>query len=191
MAIYRKTGKIKPILSKNATDMRFGVGMEKLDRNVFDPNKTYKPVSELGVKRVRLQSGWMRTERKRGEYDFKWLDEIVDNLLSLGIRPWLCLCYGNPLYTERAKHVFGGVGCPPVFSDEEKKAWANYCKATAVHFKGRITEYEVWNEPDGEHCWKHGVNGKEYGEFAILTAKAVKSGDENAEILGGSVFSRD
>ena len=99
MAVYRKTGKITPVDSLHATDMRFGIGMEKLDRDVFDPSKAYDQVSGLGVKRVRLQSGWMRTEKEKGKYDFAWLDEVVDNLIKRGIEPWLCMCYGNPLYT--------------------------------------------------------------------------------------------
>ena len=41
MAVYRKTGKITPVDSLHATDMRFGIGMEKLDRDVFDPSKAY------------------------------------------------------------------------------------------------------------------------------------------------------
>ena len=191
MAVYRKTGKITPVDSLHATDMRFGIGMEKLDRDVFDPSKAYDQVSGLGVKRVRLQSGWMRTEKEKGKYDFAWLDEVVDNLIKRGIEPWLCMCYGNPLYTERAKEVFGAVGCPPVETEEEKEAWANYCFATARHFAGRVREYEVWNEPDGQHCWKRGVNGEEYGNFVIATAKAIKSADKNALILAGSVCHRN
>ncbi len=179
-------GKVKP-LSKDAVKCeRFGIGLEKLDRNTFDPSKTYDYIAELGMKYVRIQSGWMRTEKEEGIYDFKWLDEIVDNLRSRGMQPWMCLCYGNPLYTEMAKEVYGAVGCPPIATERERNAWAKYCKAVAEHFRGRVDMYEVWNEPDGKWCWKHGVSGKEYGEFCIATAKAVKEACPEAKILGGS-----
>lgn len=72
-----------------------------MDRNVFDPTKAYDPVAEIGVKWVRIQSGWQRTEQEKGIYDFAWLDDIVDNLLKRGLKPWMCLCYGNELYDER------------------------------------------------------------------------------------------
>ena len=39
------------------------------------------------VKWVRVQSGWQRTERERGKYDFGWLDAIVDRLRSDGMTP--------------------------------------------------------------------------------------------------------
>ena len=183
-------GKIKAYKSNEIKQSRFGIGLEKLDRNLYDPSKTYDFLQDLGMKYVRLQSGWARTERKEGEYDFAWLDEIVDNLLSRGIQPWLCMCYGNGLYSADANKYFGAVGVPPIFTERERTAWANYCVATATHFKGRIKMYEVWNEPDGVWCWKHGVNGEEYGEFVINTSKAIKSVDESAQILGGSMASR-
>lgn len=103
-------GKIRPLGKNDEKNARFGIGLEKLDRNVFDPSKTYDRLADIGMKYVRLQSGWMRTEKEEGIYDFAWLDEIVDNLVSRGMEPWLCLCYGNPVYTESAKKYFGAVG---------------------------------------------------------------------------------
>ena len=167
-------GKIAPKSALEVKSSQLGIGFEKLDRNVFDPEKAYDKVAALGVNWVRLQSGWQRTEREKGVYDFAWLDDIVDNLIRRGMVPWICLCYGNDLYTEAAKTFFGAVGCPPIFTEEERTAWHNYVKATTEHFKGRVEYYEVWNEPDGRGCWKHGVNAQEYGEFAAATAKALK-----------------
>lgn len=77
-----------------------GLGFEKLDRDLFDPAKAYPFLAGTGVSWIRLQSGWQRTERAKGVYDFAWLDAIVDSLLDLGLRPWMCLCYGNGLYDD-------------------------------------------------------------------------------------------
>ena len=71
-------GKIPFYSAKEVVFSRLGIGFEKLDRDVFDPNKAYDKVSAIGVKKIRLQSGWMRTEKQKGVYDFAWLDEIVD-----------------------------------------------------------------------------------------------------------------
>ena len=68
-----------------------------------------------------------------------------------------------------------------------KKAWADYMTALASHMKGRVSYYEIWNEPDGKWCWKHGPSGKEYGQFVIDTAIALKKGDSQAKIIGGSL----
>lgn len=184
MIRLNKVGTVAPKASKDIQHSRIGLGFEKLDRDVFDPEKAYPFVAQSGVKWARLQSGWQRTEREKGVYDFAWLDSVVDNMLAIGVEPWLCLCYGNDLYTEMAKEHFGAVGCVPIHSEEEKQAWRNYVHATVIHFKGRINRYEVWNEPDGLWCWKHGPSGKELGEFTIDTAAVCKAADPDCQVIG-------
>lgn len=185
MEKLKKIGKLTPKKSCEIKNSKISLGFEKLDRDVFDPEKAYDKVADCGVKKVRLQSGWQRTEKQKGVYDFEWLDKIVDNFLERSIEPWICLCYGNSLYTEQAKKIFGAVGCPPIFTEEEKQAWINYVKAVAVRYKGKVNYFEVWNEPDGKWCWKHGVNAKELGEFTLATAKAVKEVNPDAKTIGG------
>lgn len=184
-------GKVKPKHSSEVKSSKLGIGFEKLDRNVFDPEKAYDKVAETGVKWIRLQSGWARTEKEKGIYDFSWLDSVVDNLLKRGLVPWICLCYGNSLYDEEAAKVFGAVGCPPIHTDEQKTAWKNYVEALVEHFRGRITYYEVWNEPDGPWCWKHGVNAKELGEFTLETAKHIKATEPSCKVVGGVICLRN
>ena len=188
---YKKIGQIKPICSSKIKTSPVGIGLEKLDRDVFDPEPCYDSLGELGVKWVRLQSGWAKTEHEKGIYDFEWLDKIVDNLICRGITPWLCLCYGNALYDERANGLAGGIGCPPIHTQQMKDAWAAYCTAVARHYTGRVACFEIWNEPDGKWCWKHGVNAKEYGVFAKETAIAVLKGNPDAKIFGGAFCCHD
>ena len=184
-------GTVAPVPSSAIRTSSIGLGFEKLDRDVFDPSQAYDKVAAAGVKWARLQSGWARTEKAKGLYDFAWLDDVVDNLLRRGVRPWLCLCYGNGLYDENAAKVFGAVGVPPIFTEEQRKAWHDYVVATVRHFRGRIGHYEIWNEPDGVWCWKHGPNGTEYGAFMIATAQAIKEADPDAKTIGGSICLRE
>ena len=186
-----KVGKINPVKSLNVKKSKIGVGFEKLDRDIFDPEKAYDKVAELGIKWVRIQSGWQKTEKEKGVYDFEWIDKIIDNLLKRGLQPWVCLCYGNELYDELAKSVFGAVGCHPVYTDEQRNAWLNYVKAFVNRFKGKISYYEIWNEPDGSWCWKPGVNATELGEFTAETAKIIKDTNSEAKVIGGAVCFRE
>ncbi|MBE6596342.1 MAG: hypothetical protein E7641_01610 [Ruminococcaceae bacterium] len=177
-------GKIKYKKASDIETSRLGIGFEKLDRNAFDPTKAYDKLGNIGVKWVRIQSGWQRTEREKGVYDFAWLDSVVDNIIARGMTPWMCVCYGNALYGGMAEECFGAVGCPPIHTEEQISAWHNYCVALAKHFRGRVDHMEVWNEPNGLHCWKHGVNATELGNFTIATAKALKEGNPDCYIIG-------
>lgn len=185
----KEIGKIKTKKAAEISSSRLGIGFEKLDRDAFDPEKAYDKVSEIGIKWVRLQSGWQKTERVKGVYDFAWLDTIVDNIIKRGMTPWICVCYGNALYGGMAEEVFGAVGCPPIHTKEQIDAWNNYCTALAKHYVGRVTHFEVWNEPNGIWCWKHGVNATELGEFTIRTARALRAGNPSAYVIGGAVCS--
>ena len=185
MERLKKVGDVKKFASREIDHSRLGIGFEKLDRMAFDPENAYDKVAAVGVKWVRIQSGWNRTEKEKGVYSFEWLDSIVDNLVDRGLKPWICLCYGNSLYNERAAKVFGAVGCPPQ-TEEERAAWSRYVTAVVKRYKGKVEWYEVWNEPDGVWCWKHGPSGTEYGELVKLTAAAIKQGNPEAKVIGGS-----
>ena len=52
-----KDGRLEYKSSKDIAFSRLGIGFEKLDRGVFDPNKAYDKVASIGVKRIRIQSG--------------------------------------------------------------------------------------------------------------------------------------
>lgn len=188
--MLNKTGKIIPKNSKDIKSSKISLGFEKLDRDVFDPEKAYDKVAEVGVKWARIQSGWARTEKIKGVYDFEWIEKIIDNFLSRGIEPWVCLCYGNALYNKEAENVFGAVGCPPIFTDEQRNGWKNYVKAFVKHFENKINYYEVWNEPDGQWCWKHGPNATELGIFTRDTGKYIKEEKPDAKVIGGVTCQR-
>ena len=188
MERLKKIGKIAPRHSSEIKESPMGLGMEKLDRDAFDPEKVYDKVAALGVKWIRIQSGWKKTEREEGVYDFAWLDSQVDNLLSRGLTPWLCLCYGNPVYDELAKEYYGAVGCTPIRSERAYEAWLKYVRATAEHFKGRIEYYEIWNEAEGGWTWRPQPNPAEYTEFCVKTGRVIKEADPSAKIIIGSHY---
>lgn len=84
-------GKVAPRSSISIAASPLSIGFETLDRKMFDPERTYAHVARLGVKWARVHTGWCRTERKRGAYDFAWLDQVVDALRRIGVQlstPW-------------------------------------------------------------------------------------------------------
>ena len=184
----KKIGSIRPKSAREIESSRLGIGFEKLDRDAFDPEKAYDKLGKIGVKWVRIQSGWQKTEKAKGVYDFAWLDAIVDHILARGMKPWMCVCYGNALYGGMATEVFGAAGCPPIHTEEQRNAWHNYCAALAEHYKGRVEQMEIWNEPDGLwKPWKYGDNASEYGDFAVATAKALREGNPDLYIIAGAL----
>lgn len=174
-------GKIKSRPTTEIQSSDLWIGCEVLDRDYADYHQ-YKPwLLKLGAKKARLQSGWAKTEKQKGVYDFEWLDKVVDDLLDKKIQPWMQISYGNPLYPG-AGGISLGEGLPT--SDEGIKAWVNYTKALVQHFNGRVKEWEVWNEAD------HGYNkssGNEYGRLFYTTAIALREVQPDSKILALSI----
>ena len=179
-------GKLTTLRSNEIDVSPFSVGFEVLDRQRFDPTKTYDHLANLGVKWARCQTGWNRCERTKGELTFDWLDEVVDSLLKIGIQPWFNLGYGNKLYTPD-KPDDTSVGWAPVFADEPRQAWLRFVDKLAEHFADRVAYWEIWNEPNITAFWKpNKPNAADYVAMVRITAPVIRRHIANATIIGGA-----
>jgi len=183
-------GKLVTVPSSLDRPSFWSVGCETLDRDYADFDKIIGYMGETGVGYARLQSGWAKCEpKKKGKYDFAWLDHQVDGLIAEGIHPWLCLCYGNPLYTDGGHDLNARLfGDGPVMD-----GWIKYVKQVVKRYKGKVTMYEVWNEPDGARDangkWAPASNWAEYALMFARTAVAIKEVDPDAKIAAFGAFS--
>ena len=186
-AYLKKIGKLKTRKAVEIETSPFSVGMEALDRDLFDADRTYAHLANLGVKWARIQPGWMKCEKVEGVYDFAWLDRVVDNLLKIGVQPWMNLGYGNKLYIPECDHPFG-TGWSPLGTARARTGWCNFIDALTRHYRGRVTRFEIWNEPDGsEYYWKPVGKPDPAGvaELTELTAGVIRKNLPDAYIIGG------
>jgi len=176
-------GRITPRRSVDIAASKLSVGFETLDRFTFDPERAYPHLAELGAKWARCQTGWSRCETKPGEYDFGWLDEVVDNLRAIGIQPWFNLGYGNQLYAPQADQF--AVGWAPVFDEPSRVAWYRFVSALAEHFADRVQHWELWNESNITGFWKPGKpDPVAYTALARISGEAIKSKIPEAFLVG-------
>lgn len=160
------------VLPRHAKDIRgssWSVGGETLDRD-FATYQHYKDyVGPLGAKAIRLQAGWAKCERTRGVYSFEWLDQIIDDAVAQGVRPWLEFSYGNPVYPGVGDTGLGG-GLPS--SPEALAGWDRWVRATLERYRDRVNAWEVWNEPDLNNRGTATVEA--YTALYIRTARIVR-----------------
>lgn len=171
----KKIGHLKRLRSSEIKDSGISVGMEGLDRELYDFDKAVPMLFETGAKYARIQSGWNRCELTKGVYTFEWLDHVVDTLLAGGVQPWINVGFGNGLYMDDIP-LPEAVGCVPLYYGEEAlTAWKNYVHALSVHYKGRITHFEIWNEPNCDQFWyPKGCIAADYGKLIEITAPIIK-----------------
>ena len=127
-APLEQIGKVDVVKPDGKGNSLWSVGCETIERGftVYDEYKQF--VGKLGVGYARLMSGWAKCEPQPGVYEFEWLDAIVDDMISQGVCPWMCICYANPIYK-------GLIDLDsPIWTDEETmQAWLRYYKYWLGH----------------------------------------------------------
>ena len=175
---YRPVARLRPRHAREIAASPWGVGCETLDRDYVDFTHTGPHLGELGAKRARLQGGWAKCEPvPGGPYRWGWLDAIVDGCLAQGVTPWIQLSYGHPGYPGG-----GGIGLAQGIptSTEALAANARWARALVARYRGRVTHYELWNEPDLFDA----VTPQAYAAYFTLLAEQVRAADPAAKTIG-------
>ena len=176
---FKLIGKIKPRHANEIKSSNWSVGAETMDRDYTIYKNWRDYLGPLGVKKARIQGGWAKTEKRKGVYDFAWLDEIIFDMNDQSVKPWMCLCYGNSLYSDG-----GGVrlGAQIPGSKESLQAWTLWVRAVVSRYMDVIDEWEIWNEPD----LRAANAGQVYADFMLHTAENIKRIQPQAKILAMS-----
>ena len=149
--------------AKDIKSSNWSVGCETMDRDYADWDQYKMLLGDLGVKRARFFSGWAKTEQEKGKYDFTWLDPQIRECAAMGVKPWVCISYGNPVWGSDFRL---GMRVKQVTEDSEAfAAWLRYTKALVERYKDVVDEWEIWNEPFGQ--------GPEYAKMVYETAKTI------------------
>lgn len=179
-----KIGKLKTYTSKEIEKSFVSIGFECLDRDLFKAEECYDPLAKAGVKYARCQTGWAKTEKVKGVYDWKWLDDIINNLCSRGIKPWLCVSFGNPVYMGELPNPTG-VGCVPLyFGEETLEAWKKFAREVAARYKDRVEYFEIWNESQLNCFWyPEEPNGAELARLVNITTAEISAVHPDAKFV--------
>lgn len=140
-----RVGTLRPRSADEIGGSCWTLGCECLDRDFtdFDQYKDY--IVPLGIKEIRLFAGWAKCEKEKGKFDFAWLDHCVDWASAHKINVLLDISYGNPIYKGA-----GGAGLAngTPNTPEGLAAWDRWVEVMGEHYRGRIADYAMWNEPD-------------------------------------------
>ncbi|MEH0985785.1 hypothetical protein [Micromonospora sp. CPCC 205556] len=171
---WPQVGTVAPRSAAQIGSSKLIVGAETLDRDYTDYQSYKGYLGPLGATRARFQAGWAKTEKVKGSYDWAWLDTVVNDAVSRGVRPWLQTSYGNPIYTGGGG---AGLGGQVPSSAEALAAWDAWVRALVNRYSDRVDEWEIWNEPN-----LGGVDTTVYADFLVRTATRVRAAQPGAVI---------
>lgn len=148
---------------------------------------------ELGFEHVRFHAilsdemGTLVCEEDKLLYCFFNADQIIDFLLSIGVRPFVELSFMPRALASGDTTVFSYAGnvTPPKDYDQ----WATLIRKLTAHWVKRYGAsevrtwlFEVWNEPNLKAFWTG--TQQEYFKLYQCTAAAIKSVDESLRVGG-------
>ena len=129
--------------------------------------------------------------KTKAEYNFTYLDLVMDSYRSVGLRPFLELGFMPEKMASGGQTVFYWKGnvTPP----KDYAAWTDLVQATLKHLMERYGAdevvtwpIEVWNEPNLKGFWKDS-NQQEYFRLFRCTFLAIKKLDRRFRIGGPAV----
>lgn len=170
-------GTLKPKSTDEIESSNWLIGCETLDRDYADYHQYKEYIAPLGIKLLRLQGGWAKTEKVQGTYDWTWMDNIIHDAYRRGFKPWLQTGYGNPIYPGGGGENLGA-GMP--LSEEALAAYEKWVAAMVERYKEEVKDWEVWNEPNFADNLEN--TPEITADFNVRTARIIKGIQPDARI---------
>jgi hypothetical protein len=107
---------------------------------------TFELLKLAGFTRIRDDLAWESIEKKPGKYEIpERLERMINTVPEYGIKPLLVTGYNNgKAYPGKFKKSF------PT-TREMREAFGNAVAYAVQYFGSRVTEWEIWNEPNSAH----------------------------------------
>jgi hypothetical protein len=158
-----------------------------LARHYYDRDRALQNARELGVTRMRVFVNWAGVMGKQrdsaeppAEPTYYWgpYEDLIDAAARAGIRIQLDLTGPAPRYATSDKEL--GMTRP------DAARFAEFAKAAATRFKGRVDRYSLWNEPNHDGWLRPSAEApKLYRALYVAGYRAVKGADPGAAVLFG------
>lgn len=163
-----------PLSAKEIDARFFGMHIHHLD--VPYPKNRYSkwPFVPFGAWRLWwTYTNWYELEPVKGTWDFSRLDRYVALAEKNGVDVVLTLGRTPQWASSRPNESCGqSSGCAAEPANIED--WANYVRTVASRYKGRISAYEIWNEPAFSEVDTTLRNGKAIQFYSGSAAKMVE-----------------
>lgn len=135
-------------------------------------------MGELGVTWDRCDLWWHVVEPERGRFDFDRAERVYAALERAGLRWYPILCYGAAWYPT---------GRTAPLEDRDYEDFARYVEETVRRFRGRITQWSVWNEPNIHEFWSPEPSVADYVRLLKVASAAIKRADPAARVCAPAV----
>jgi hypothetical protein len=153
----------------------FAVGVSSLTGS----EPAFMAAQDLGVQWLRLDVDWKTIEATRGQRNFGPLDGAVLRANGVGIK--LLLTVSNaPFWARNGVNEDG----PPV----DDATFDAFLKDLATRYAGKVSAYEIWNEPNLRRNWNgQALSAESYVKLLRGAYGVLKAADPAALVISAGL----
>jgi len=141
-------------------------------------NQTFDTISATGATYVRLMIPWAGVEQHQGQFDWSKVDDTVEAATARKLTI-VAVVNASPQWAV-APNVPAIVGRPASAGQ-----YADFCAKVAARYRGRISAYEIWNEPNGAQFFAPSPDPGGYTDLLKAAYPSIKGADPAATVIGG------
>ncbi|WP_285187446.1 cellulase family glycosylhydrolase [Rhodococcus sp. MEB041] len=162
----------------------YSTGSSILWADDADVSRTMAAVRDGGATSVRIDISWRFAEPARGQYDWRPSDRVVDAARAAGL---------DVVATLTTTPAWAAIG----FSDLAAAAPRNpqeygaFAGVVADRYRGRVSTYEIWNEPNGRLFFWPNPDPARYTAMLRSAFTAVTASDPDAVVVAGALGNTD
>jgi polysaccharide biosynthesis protein PslG len=134
----------------------------------------------LGVTTVRLLVPWAAIEHTPDSYDWSMVDKTVDAAVAQHISVLATLNSPPAWAVAPGQPAIAGRPASPA-------AFGRFAGKVAEHFRGKISAYEIWNEPNAAAFFAPAPDPAGYVDLLKASYPAIKAADPSAVVVTGGL----
>lgn len=130
------------------------------------------------IKYAREEFNWNLIEPTPGQMDYSRYDKIIENYRHFGVEVLGLLTYSASWAAQAPQDAENKQFYPP-----DPNAWENFVSTTVSRYQGKVSAWEIWNEPNDLNFFKG--SQQQYFELLRQTAEIIKAVDPQSKVISG------
>lgn len=167
-------------VSAPASGYGFSVGSAWDGLSIADIDRELDAASGAGATWIRILFDWNQIEPAEGQFDWTWLDAVVDAAARHDLQVLGLLAYSAP-WARPPGSFFTAFPINPV-------DYGAFASATVSRYADQISHWQLWNEPNlPQFSGFETVDGADYSQLLKAAYPAIKAVQPDSTVVAAAL----
>jgi len=129
------------------------------------------------------RTAWLNIQPTSNVFDFSRLDAFVAKAQAFGTQEIVLVLGGTPRWAATRVSATDApwMGPGSASAPRSVESWRKFVGAVASRYAGRISAYEIWNEPNSSTFWSG--TQEQWAQLIVSASQEIRVADPKARIL--------